>query len=807
MKDSNAMRFIKPFGALYTLLAPRRKTLYGVTFLFVLMGVLAMAFLDVHEDIQFMIPDRDAVVGEEFSLLQDSPFAKKVVINLSGGADLGQLTAAADALAGYMKPPYFIRVSTGPGNLFGAEFFSWMLSSIPSLLSDDNFDKLAAKVEPEQIRERMRLMYQELATPEGWIKKELFRNDPLNLSGLLFDQLRFANLLSGMRIENQHFVSRDRKNVLIIAETPINGTDSRGSTELMAQLDGLIRASVPEPMKAFVMAAHRYTATNANAVKQDVFVVMCSSFLGIAVIIALFLFCWEGLFVLLVPVLALSIAGITGLFYDHFSAITIGFGSVLLGVTIDFAVQVYFALPGGESKKPSVLDEVTTPIVFGGLTTLACFVVLLFSPLPGLRQVSSFSIVGICAALLISLITFPHLIGVSSRRGIFQKQVWTIRRRRSGTAIIIFWACLLLLCIWKAQGITFDGDMRSMNLTTPDLKADEADFQKTWGGGGTAMLFAEGHDLDQALEVNDRLFDQLVHHLPSDKIVSIAPLLPSVSKQRLRQTRWKDFWDADKVSRLKALMEREGGDAGFSQDAFMPFIDGIDRQLPLVTAELLRSKGLGDMIDGMIIQKQGVVRLLSLVPDTAEVAGLYQSNLKNIQGVRFVSQTRFGDHLSHLMGKDLFWMILGAVMLNFALVYLLYRDIINALLAMVPGFTGVFAMLGVLGWQGHPLNIFHILSAILIVGLAVDYGIFIVCKLTGGYTHETEKAVLVSGLTTLAGFGALILARHPAMHSIGIAVMLGVGAAIPAALMVTPALFGNIQAYRLRRHRENDSPL
>ena len=133
------------------------------------------------------------------------------------------------------------------------------------------------------------------------------------------------------------------------------------------------------------MASHRYTAINANAVKQDVFVVMCSSFAGIVVIIALFLFCWEGLFVLLVPFLALSIAGITGLFYDHFSEITIGFGSVLLGVTIDFAVQVYFALPGGESKKPAVLDEVTSPIVFGGLTTLACFIMLLFSPLPGLR--------------------------------------------------------------------------------------------------------------------------------------------------------------------------------------------------------------------------------------------------------------------------------------------------------------------------------------------------------------------------------------------------------------------------------------
>ncbi len=784
------MTAFKPFGALYTLLAPRRKILYGATFLFVLTGALVMAFLDIHEDIQFMIPDRDAAVGEEFSLLQDSPFAKKVVINIRGGADLGRLTAAADALAGAMKPPYFTRVATGPGNLFGPEFFSWMLSAIPALLSDTNFETLAAKTEPAQIRERMQSMYRELATPEGWIKKEIFRGDPLNLSGLLFEQLRFANLLSGMRIENQHFVSRDRKNVLIIAETPINGTDSRESAALMSRLDGLIRDSVPKPMEAFVMAAHRYTATNANAIKQDVFVVMCSSVAGIVVIIALFLFCWEGIFVLLVPVLALCIAGITGLFYDHFSAITIGFGSVLLGVTIDFAVQVYFALPGKEGAKPSVLDEITPPIVFGGLTTMGCFVVLLFSPLPGLRQVSSFSLVGICAALLISLITFPHFIGASSRRGIFRKKVWTLRRQRSDAAVIILWACLVLLCAWKAMGITFDGDMRSLNLTTPGLKADEAYFQKTWGGGGTAMFFSEGKDLDQALAVNERLFDRLAEQLPKADIVSISPLLPSAARQVQRLAKWRDFWSAERVLRLKALMEEEGSDAGFSRDAFAPFFDGLGRQPPLVTAELLRARGLGDMIDGMIIQKQGLVRVLTLVPDTSAVSGLYQSDLKAVQGVRFVSQTRFGDHLSHLMGKDLFWMISGAVILNFALVYLLYANAANALLAMVPGFTGVFAMLGVLGWQGQPLNIFHILSAILIVGLAVDYGIFIVCKLNGGYRHETEKAVLVSGLTTMAGFGALILARHPAMHAIGVAVMLGVGAAIPAALLVTPALYG-----------------
>jgi predicted RND superfamily exporter protein len=56
----------------------------------------------------------------------------------------------------------------------------------------------------------------------------------------------------------------------------------------------------------------------------------------------------------------------------------------------------------------------------------------------------------------------------------------------------------------------------------------------------------------------------------------------------------------------------------------------------------------------------------------------------------------------------------------------------------------------------------------------------------------TEKAVLVSGLTTLAGFGALALALHPALHTIGVTVLLGIGAAFPSALLVIPAFQGKL---------------
>jgi predicted RND superfamily exporter protein len=111
------------------------------------------------------------------------------------------------------------------------------------------------------------------------------------------------------------------------------------------------------------------------------------------------------------------------------------------------------------------------------------------------------------------------------------------------------------------------------------------------------------------------------------------------------------------------------------------------------------------------------------------------------------------------------------------------------MLALVPVVTGLLSMLGIMGMLGIEFNLFNIVATILIIGLCVDYGIFMVCKITEGSDHAADRAVLVSGLTTLAGFGSLVLARHPAMHSIGVTVLLGIGFGIASALLVVPALY------------------
>jgi predicted RND superfamily exporter protein len=121
------------------------------------------------------------------------------------------------------------------------------------------------------------------------------------------------------------------------------------------------------------------------------------------------------------------------------------------------------------------------------------------------------------------------------------------------------------------------------------------------------------------------------------------------------------------------------------------------------------------------------------------------------------------------------------------LLVLLFRRLSNILLASLPVLTGLLVMFGGMAWLGLELNLFNVVASILIIGLGVDYGIFMVCHAEQEQDLASSKAVLISGLTTLVGFGSLVLAAHPALHSIGISVLLGISAAVPTAVLVIPA--------------------
>ncbi|EKD37200.1 MAG: hypothetical protein ACD_75C01220G0001 [uncultured bacterium] len=82
----------------------------------------------------------------------------------------------------------------------------------------------------------------------------------------------------------------------------------------------------------------------------------------------------------------------------------------------------------------------------------------------------------------------------------------------------------------------------------------------------------------------------------------------------------------------------------------------------------------------------------------------------------------------------------------------------------------------------------HLIMGVMVIGLSVDYGIFIVCAKLSGSESAPVRGVSLCAASTLIGFGVLAFAHHPALHALGVTVLVGIGMSCPTALFVSPAL-------------------
>ena len=122
-----------------------------------------------------------------------------------------------------------------------------------------------------------------------------------------------------------------------------------------------------------------------------------------------------------------------------------------------------------------------------------------------------------------------------------------------------------------------------------------------------------------------------------------------------------------------------------------------------------------------------------------------------------------------------------------------FHSLVCVLLALLPVVLGSLWTLGVMGWFGIPFNPANIMTLPLVVGIGVTNGIHILNRFAEERSpsilaKSTGKAVIVSALTTIAGFGSLILAEHQGIKSLGWVMSLGVGACMIASLTFLPAV-------------------
>jgi uncharacterized protein len=121
-------------------------------------------------------------------------------------------------------------------------------------------------------------------------------------------------------------------------------------------------------------------------------------------------------------------------------------------------------------------------------------------------------------------------------------------------------------------------------------------------------------------------------------------------------------------------------------------------------------------------------------------------------------------------------------------------------LALLPVGVGFLWMTGLMGVFGISFNPANVMTLPLVVGIGVTNGIHILNRFAEELqpsilAKSTGKAVLVSGLTTIAGFGSLITAEHRGIESLGYVMATGTATCMFVALTFLPAILNLLDRY------------
>jgi len=141
--------------------------------------------------------------------------------------------------------------------------------------------------------------------------------------------------------------------------------------------------------------------------------------------------------------------------------------------------------------------------------------------------------------------------------------------------------------------------------------------------------------------------------------------------------------------------------------------------------------------------------------------------------------------------------VYAAIFITLLLLVLL-RSIKDTLRVLAPlALTGLM-LCAVSVWAGIPFNFANVIALPLLLGVGVDSGIHVVHRLRGHKPIDgaflgtsTARAVILSSLTTLAGFGSLAFSHHAGTASMGQLLAIGMLAILVTTLIVVPALVGN----------------
>ncbi|TMJ18245.1 MAG: hypothetical protein E6G94_00395 [Alphaproteobacteria bacterium] len=418
---------------------------------------------------------------------------------------------------------------------------------------------------------------------------------------------------------------------------------------------------------------------------------------------------------------------------------------------------------------------------------MASFAGLAWTSFRGFRELGWFAVLGVAGALVASLFLLPDLLPRRSRIQPVSAGLanvlgpWLVAMRSKRKVLAVAPVAILVVAAFALPKLEWNDDLSRISSPDPVLQAEDNRVRERVSNFDPGrFVIAAGDDDAAMLEHNEQVHARLTELIGAGKLDGMrslhALLWPAALQRRnldvLRAS-------ADLPQRLDAAFTREG----FRPGTFAPFFDALASPPPPLDLATLRASALGPIASSLVLNLGDRVAAITYLRGVRDVDAV-RAALDDLPDVTFFEQRTFLNEIfAHFRNQTLRLVVAGTFLVC-ALLLVRYCHWRSATAAFLPALLVPVVLLSGFALAGVQTNLLHAVSLLMVMGMGVDYGIFIV-----DCAREDEEEVgatlvscLLCCLTTILSFGTLAISSQPPLRAIGITT----GAGVALSLVLAP---------------------
>lgn len=700
-----------------------------------------------------------------------------------------------------------------------ARFVGYAVIHPQLFLDHGDAGRFRDRLAPASLDASLRRTTTELASQLGMGMRDLATADPLSLRDLVLPRLKGASQALNLDPDSPYFLSRDGRLMIMIAEPARPVNDIVFARKLVA---GINEARKGSKIHISCTGAHLSAVIDEAVMKRNIIACIISSLL---VVLGLFYLTYRRILpTLLIPLIlfygvVLSL-GTAGFFLSSIHIISFAFTALIIGLGTDYSIHLYDRFYTERSAGRDSTEALRLAITDTGrgvftaaVTTALPFLALMISDVRALSELGLLVGLGVIFSLYATFLFLPPLLIFAERRfpgavykplpGFGLGRLWSFsgKRRRF---MIPFCFALAALFLGASFFITFEGELKNLQPRSSEAFLTQEKMERHLSISPKQMLVAiDGKSLESVLARGKRVGDLAERYRREGRLVSWSSLDRVVNDEGTQQGLLSEIARGgvldDAAGRVAAAVDRNG----FAKEPFQPFLEGLSRlkdagPVPVEQAiGRLKDSPLRGVVDRHLVRDGDGFHLLVYLHYSGNEfpRDAFMQDLAAVDpGARAASVDLVSDQLASSVRESFLWgFLLGGILVLFLLVSH-FDSLFGVFASLFPVLAGVTAMTGIMALTGMGLNFMNAMVLVTILGMGSDYGLHVSHRARGGDEAKRQngfvqagRAVLLSALTTIAGFGSLAFTDYGAMSSIGWATNYGVGATAVFALVFLPA--------------------